>query len=534
VIALRWLVLAAALGALALAVWQLEGARAGLVRTPLAGTGTTPATVWRLAAADPAAAPAAAPAATPAATPVPVAVIAHGFAGSRQLMEGFAEVLARAGYIAVTFDFEGHGANPVPMSGDVTSVAGTTQRLMDEVGRVSDAALALPGADGRLALVGHSMASDIVVRQALADPRIGAVVAVSMFSEAVTAEAPANLLVVAGAWEGLLAEEAGKALRLADPGATPGHTVAIGPRNARRAVLAPGVEHVGVLYAATTLAETRAWLDRSFGRAAPGAAAGASSGASSGAPPEASPPRRGGAILLALAAAVALAWPLAGALARWQARIPPDRLPRGDFLTALGAAAIGTPLLLWPVQTGFLPVLVADYLVLHFALYGLLVLGILVLRGAVRLEPGARWVAAAALALPVALLTVGLFGGLLERYVAAFWTASRLWLVGAVALGAVPFMLADAALTEGGRAPFSRAALARGAALASLGLAVALDFERLFFLIIVLPVILVFFAVFGMVGGWIGRATWRPFAAGLGLGLFLAWTVGMTFPLFSA
>ena len=67
-----------------------------------------------------------------------------------------------------------------PMSGDVTRIDGTTTLLMDELARVSDVAMTLPGADGRLALVGHSMASDIVVRQAIRDPRVQAVVALTV------------------------------------------------------------------------------------------------------------------------------------------------------------------------------------------------------------------------------------------------------------------------------------------------------------------------------------------------------------------
>jgi len=63
---------------------------------------------------------------------------------------------------------------------------------------------------------------------------------------------------------------------------------------------------------------------------------------------------------------------------------------------------------------------------------------------------------------------------------------------------------------------------------------VALDFEGLFFLLIILPVVLAYFILFGMIGGWIGRATWRPGAAGIGLGLFLGWALGVTFPLFLA
>ena len=49
------------------------------------------------------------------------------------------------------------------MSGDVTSIDGTTRLLMEETGRVTDFAVGLPGAQPRVALVGHSMASDVVV-----------------------------------------------------------------------------------------------------------------------------------------------------------------------------------------------------------------------------------------------------------------------------------------------------------------------------------------------------------------------------------
>ena len=495
----RWAVLAVSLTLAFWSIWQLQSVRFGLEIAPLT-IGTTPATVTRL----------------PDVTSAPVVVIAHGFAGSRQLMEGFALTLARAGYIVVSYDLAGHGRNPVPMSGDVSVVTGTTQVLMDELGRVSDAALALPGADGRLALLGHSMASDIVVRQATRDSRVGAAVAVSMFSLAVTKDQPSNLLVIAGAWETMLAAEAEKALRLADPNATLGQTVgdpAAG--TGRRAVLAPSTEHVSVLYSQKTLTEVRNWLNASFGRNGTGQV-----------------PARGGWIALLLVSVVALGWPLAGALRRFRATQPPPQLPRSRFLAAIILPAVLTPLILWPLNVQFLPVLVADYLAVHFAVFGLMALTLIVAFGGLRRGGGAL---ACALAVPVALFGIVVFGGAVDRYVASFVpVAGRVPVVLAMAVGAVPFMLADAVLTEGGRAPLWRVITVRGLALASLGLAVALDFEGLFFLIIILPIILLFFVLFGTVSGWIGRATWRPAAAGIGLGVFLAWALGVTFPMFAA
>ena len=89
-------------------VWRLESARSGLSITPLE-VGLTPATVYRRSKRRASA---------------PAVVIAHGFAGSRQLMEAYALTLAHAGYVAVSFDFEGHGRNPTPMSGDLDAHRG--------------------------------------------------------------------------------------------------------------------------------------------------------------------------------------------------------------------------------------------------------------------------------------------------------------------------------------------------------------------------------------------------------------------------
>ena len=204
----------------------------------------------------------------------------------------------------------------------------------------------------------------------------------------------------------------------------------------------------------------------------------------------------------------------------------PPQLRPARFAMAIIAPAVLTPLILWPMNVHFLPVLVADYLAVHFALFGLMALAIVAAFGGFR---------RGGIAIPVALFGIILFGTALDRYVASFVpVAGRIPVVLAMAVGAVPFMLADAILTEGGRAPFWRVITVRGLALASLGLAVALDFEQLFFLIIILPIILLFFLLFGTVSGWIGRATRRPAAAGVGLGLFLAWALGVTFPMFAA
>lgn len=489
-------VIAAALALLA--ILMLERPRAGLVIEPFPIAGGPPATLFHL----------------PDTAPAPVVVIAHGFAGSRQLMEPFALTLAHAGYTVVTFDALGHGRNPRPMSGDVTSVDGTTRLMVDELRSVASAALALPRSDGRLAFLGHSMASDLIIRAAQTDPRAQATVAISAFSQAITATEPPNLLLIPGAWETRLREEALRALHHTDPTAGEGQTTGdFAQGTARRVTVAPAVEHVGVLYSATARRAATDWLNATFDRDTP-----------------AQTDARGGWILLLLAAITALGWPLTALLPKGQgARTP---VPARTFWTATLAPAILTPLLLAPFDTRFLPVLVADYLALHFALYGALTLLLLHRAGRLTDQFPAR---ALILSLAPAIFGILILGTALDRYVASFLpNAERAVIILALAAGSIPFFLADALLTEGGRASTVRTLAARGAFLASLILAVALDFDRLMFLLIILPVILLFFLLFGTLAGWIGRRTGLPAIAGLGFGLTLAWALGVTFPLFQA
>jgi pimeloyl-ACP methyl ester carboxylesterase len=118
--------------------------------------GTTPATLYQQPGSD-----------------GPLVVVAHGFAGSRQLMQAYSLTLAQSGYAVFAFDFEGHGRNPVPMSGDVNAIEGTTQRLVDQTLRVLAAGRDLPGAGPGVALLGHSMATHIIARAAIADGAAG-------------------------------------------------------------------------------------------------------------------------------------------------------------------------------------------------------------------------------------------------------------------------------------------------------------------------------------------------------------------------
>jgi dienelactone hydrolase len=500
------LLAAVAVAAIAAALWRLNAESAGTIVTPVDIEGT-PATIFRPASGG----------------PRPVVVIAHGFAGSQQLMQSFALTCARNGYIAVTFDFPGHGRNSAPLTGSITEENGATRTLVASLAHVAQFARGL--GDGRLAVLGHSMASDIVVRYAQATPNVAATIAVSMFSPAVTADTPHNLLVIVGDWESLLKREALRAVGLASApaAAQPGVTYGdFAQGTARRAAFSAHVEHASVLFSEDSMREALLWLDHSFG-------------AVRTAPPLLD--TRGPWIMLLIAGAVLLARPLAALLPRVAVPAAGAGLQWRRLWVPLLVPMIATPLLLRVLPTHFLPVLVGDYLAAHFAMYGIITVICLAPWRSAGVVRSARLPPASRLALAGASLAVIVYGfiGLvwpINSYVTSFLPGrARIPLILVLWIGTLSFFLSDEWLTRGPGAARGAYAASKVSFVVSLAIAVALDLERLFFLIIIVPVIVLFFVVYGLFSGWTYRRTGHPFVAGIANAVAFAWAIGVTFPL---
>ncbi|MBP0614129.1 alpha/beta hydrolase [Jiella mangrovi] len=493
-----------AFAAIGLSLLKLHSAETG-VSVETTTIGDTPATIFR-----------------PERKPLgPVVVIAHGFAGSQQLMQSFALTFARNGYVAVTFDFLGHGRNPRPLGGSITEEDGATRALVDETAEV--AAFARTLGDGRLAVLGHSMASDVVVRFAEAEPDVAATIAVSMFSPVVTATEPQNLLVIVGDWEGMLKREALRVVGLASapqeaqPGVTYGDFAA---GTARRAAFSPNVEHASVLFSQASLGEALSWLDQTFriGRTAPADIA-----------------ARGPWIMLLIAGCVLLARQLAPLLPRLAAPPAGAGLKWRRLWLPVLLPMVVAPLLLRVLPTHFLPVLVGDYLAVHFFVYGALTgLCLLWLRrgdGPFPARPTLSPMLLIAALAVVAFYLVALVWPI-DSFVTSFVpTPARAALILAMAVGTLAYFLADEWTTRGDGAARLGYPASKLAFLVSLALAVALDLERLFFLIIIVPVIALFFLVFGGFSAWTYRASGHPFVGALANALAFAWAIGVTFPL---
>ena len=271
---------------------------------------------------------------------------------------------------------------------------------------------------------------------------------------------------------------------------------------ARKLALARGVEHIGVLYSHDSLVEALRWLNAAFGKQGEGFI-----------------DSRGRWLALLFLGLVTLAWPLssllpvaseipAGAGLRWK-----------PLLIAAFAPALLTPLMLWKMPTDFLAILLGDYLTLHFLLYGVLTaMALLYLRKG--LSPDATmpvsWKAIAIATAAVAAYNIIAFGLPIDAYVFSFLPIpGRLPLIAAIACGTLPYFIADEWLTRGKDARRGAYALTKFCFLLSLAIAVALNPMKLFFLVIIVPAILLLFLAFGLISRWSYAATRHPLPGAL-------------------
>ncbi|MCG6897014.1 MAG: alpha/beta fold hydrolase [Thiocapsa sp.] len=458
-------------------------------------------------------------------TPAPVVVIAHGFAGSQRMMGAYAVTLARNGYIAVTFDFPGHGRNRVPFVADLEDQAARLGLLQGALEQAVNFGLTRAGADRRLALVGHSMAGDVMVRFAeAAQPVAEATVLVSPYlSEDTVTEPLRNLCIVYGALEPQMLHRQGLTAIAGAAGGRPEAGQTYGSHadgSARRLALATGVEHIGVLYSEAALAETLAWLDRTFDRTGSGFI-----------------DRRGAGLALVYIGILALAWPLSTWLPRVSDQPQGAGLGWRRLLPVAIAPALITPVVLWRFPTDFLPILLGDYLALHFAVYGILTAVAVWLTR--RLEPGSGGGRLDARRLAVATLAASAYATLglalpTDRYVTALLPGwERLPLVLAIFGGTLIYFLADEWATRGPGAAFGGYWFTKLLFLVSLLCAVALNLNELFFLIIIVPAMLLLFLVYGLLSGWAYRRTRHPAVGAVATAAALACAVAVTFPVVS-
>lgn len=184
--------------------------------------------------------------------PVPGVLIAHGFAGSKQLMLGYGYTFAQAGYGSLLWDFSGHGANPAPLN---------METLQPDLEVAYQALLEQPEVDPeRLAILGHSMGSSAVMTASIEQrDRFDATIAVSPTRAGVTADKPANLQLQVGSGEGQFVESARKLLQTAG-----GNNQNLVEGKGRKLIVVPKVEHITILFSDISHQSALQWLNQTF------------------------------------------------------------------------------------------------------------------------------------------------------------------------------------------------------------------------------------------------------------------------------
>jgi pimeloyl-ACP methyl ester carboxylesterase len=430
---------------------------------------------------------------------IPGVIVAHGFAGSKQLMLGYGYTLAQAGYAAVLLDFAGHGANGQPMD----TAGDALQRSLDaayaalvELSQVDQA---------RVALLGHSMGSGAVMEAGIEHPdRYQAVIAVSPTGAEVDESRPPNLLLQAGSLEGRFVENA-RGL-LADAGG-PSQDFANGRARAFEEIAF--VEHITILFSASSQDLAIDWLNQTYGLSNPAGYR---------------DPRM---VWYALHAAGWLSLLLASRpLLPRTAEGDERRSLRRQWLGLLLGALIATILLalfgLWLDLSGFLGLLVGGSLGIWLLIMG----GIWLSVGFRPLAPTARNLLWGAGLFVILWLTLGLMAQF--TWLQWFLIPARLLLWPLLALAALPWKLA-AGFAQHGGSFWRRVGWWLGQSVILVGglLVAAVFVPGMGILILIAPVLPLVLAAESIAGA----AVDDPWAYGLGNALFFGWLIAALFPL---
>ncbi len=441
-----------------------------------------------------------------------VAVLAHGFAGSQQMLYPLATTLAQHGWIAVTFDFNGHGRNPTPFT---FSFAGNREQrdtsvLEANLDAVVDYVQQTTGIDD-VAIAGHSMGSAVVVNYAKNHPDIIATIGLSLISDQTTAELPRNLLILTGALEFANIKTASQnALTNAtSPQAVADTTYGDAMQGTgRRLEFVPNVEHISILYTNAMYSSATRWLQASVGE-----------------PTTINyTDQRMLWVGLAYVSGLGLLLVLLTWLPRLEAWQTGTRGGWRSWVVAFMPALI-TPLVLAIMPVSWVPILVGGYVVQFFAVYGMVQL--------LAAWLFKRWhspfqhfhIAQLGLAMMIALYVLMLVGGVAHvSYLNFVPTSGRFGWIALFMLLMLVYFAADACVERGAWATLGARVLFVVALLA--GVVLRPDAG---FVLLVLPLFIIFFALMGLIA-WALRRRVAPLIIAISSAIVFGWMLGIALP----
>jgi pimeloyl-ACP methyl ester carboxylesterase len=491
-----------------------------------------------------------------------VAVLAHGYSATKELMSSLAVDLAKQGITAYTFDFPGHGASPVTYGG--VDGLGPVAGLVASLGEVVDYAVAHgPAPNIHVVLVGYSLGTIAVGEYALRHPaqaNIAATVLVAgILGDRPTTTVPRSLLVLSGQFDLPGINETARAVTAAGCGVaarlvTDTYQCGASPTTERRRLVLPGLDHISIVTAGSTHAAVIGWLHTTVD-------------AHIGAVLVNSDARLHWMLLAFLAAALATLPLLAlGAAAlrvaptredTGRAKVaeaparpaPPGWLALLAYAGSLAGALVPLRLYLpesfWapePFPFGFIHQQVSGDTAVFLLLAGVLLTGTLVLvptlRQTVVWPARTGWRQQGLLAFGTTLflyLTIGTLSSF--AWESLTLTPERLWRAGVYVLLVLPFFIGLRALLGGvakGR-PW-RAGLIELSftllILVAFVVAIAMNFGRLSYLGILLPVVGIALLASAGIAVWTRRVVVRPtLVLAIGQALLLGWLLAAPLPL---
>ena len=191
--------------------------------------------------------------------------IAHGFAGSSNFMRPLAVSLSHSGFTTIRYDFLGHGENKNPYSGSITELSGATEHFVKQTNSIINHYKEVYEPE-KMILIGHSMASDIIMRTALKRTDIFSVIGISAYTDAITSKKPSNILILNGEWEPRLKLKAYDILTKIGI-ARPEENITYGSFNdgtARKISTIINADHVGILFSERTQIAIAEWFNEIF------------------------------------------------------------------------------------------------------------------------------------------------------------------------------------------------------------------------------------------------------------------------------
>jgi len=194
--------------------------------------------------------------------PFPVVLIGHGFSASKEIMDGYARVLASSGFIVYNYDHRGHGTSGGSL---------TTERdvLVRDVEAIREVVRADPRAkQGEYGLVGYSMGGGAGYQMAQRDPNLITMIGVAPALDEVSIY-PDNLLVIVGALDELFSPSSYQSLlssrvALDENQIEHGVTYAVDDTTTKLWV-SPYHDHLTIAYSAAAHERCVEWMTDSLG-----------------------------------------------------------------------------------------------------------------------------------------------------------------------------------------------------------------------------------------------------------------------------